>query len=146
MSEKVLGFQKDLLNMYFYNLDWIKIMYDAIELRPSSWYPLGGKQYQPIEWKNASDCICSAVIARINRDFNIEPRILHAKNDKESRFNLKDLLVPVVSIEALKNWVEEEQHIFRVGGTIDEHKVIYCVMTNDLLAWAEKETKGETRK
>ena len=40
-----------------WRLDWIKILRRAIELRPSSW-----SDHPVIEWRNASDCLCIAVI------------------------------------------------------------------------------------
>jgi len=79
---------KDELKTKMYRLDWIKILQEAIDMRPSSWYPLGfepriftmpdgtydeTKKYSPSEWRNASDEICSAVIRAMEREKLLKP-------------------------------------------------------------------------
>jgi len=50
-----------------YKLDWIIIMRDAIEMRPSSW------NQNPIrEWRNSSDEVCSATIGALRKLHNIK--------------------------------------------------------------------------
>lgn len=73
--------EKDALCLKIARLDWIKILSEAIEMRPSSFYPRGfvpvegefnGKKwktekYSPSEWRNASDEIRGAVIRAMKR-------------------------------------------------------------------------------
>lgn len=49
--------QKVQLKTLLYRLDWIHILQEAVMLRRSSW----GKDVV-VEWRNASDCVSSAVI------------------------------------------------------------------------------------
>jgi hypothetical protein len=54
------------LRARLYQLDWIKILADAIEMRPTSWND------KPVrEWRNASDEICSAVIRALEKEGKI---------------------------------------------------------------------------
>ena len=45
------------LKFEIYQLDWIKILHEAIKARPKSW-----NQDPVYEWRNASDEICGALI------------------------------------------------------------------------------------
>jgi hypothetical protein len=89
---------KDGLKTKMYRLDWIKILQEAIDMRPSSWYPLGfeprvfvmpdlkthdeTKKYSPAEWRNASDEICGAVIRAMERDGLLKPLLFQKKRKK----------------------------------------------------------------
>ncbi len=46
-----------------WQLDWIQILKEAVESRPTSW---GDRPV--IEWRNASDCICHSVIHALERE------------------------------------------------------------------------------
>lgn len=50
------------LRAELYKLDWIKIMQQAIESRPSSWNRSKPFECPILEWRNASDEVCYAVI------------------------------------------------------------------------------------
>jgi hypothetical protein len=89
--------KKDELKIKMYRLDWIKILQEAIDMRPSSWYPLGfeprifvmpdlktheeTKKYSPAEWRNASDEVCGAVIRAMEKEGLLKP--LFAKRGKK---------------------------------------------------------------
>ena len=46
-----------------YRLNWIKILKEAVDMRPTSW---GNRPV--IEWRNASDCVCVAVIKALEAE------------------------------------------------------------------------------
>jgi len=50
------------LRQILYRLDWKKIMYDAYRMRPSSW-----REDPILEWRNASDCVCFAVMDALEK-------------------------------------------------------------------------------
>jgi hypothetical protein len=81
-----------------YRLDWIKILQEAIDMRPSSWYPLGfeprifvmpdgtheeAKKYSPAEWRNASDELCGAVIRTMEREGLLKPLLFQKRKEKQ---------------------------------------------------------------
>lgn len=82
---------KEKLKTKMYRLDWIKILQKAIDMRPTSWYPLGfeprifimpdgtheeTKKYSPAEWRNASDEVCGAVIRAMEGAEILKPLLL----------------------------------------------------------------------
>jgi len=89
---------KEELKTKMYQLDWIEILQEAINMRPTSWYPLGfeprvfpmpdgtheeTKKYSPSEWRNASDELCSAVIGAMEKQGLLKPfmkrKVMHFK-------------------------------------------------------------------
>ena len=75
MNAKIIN-DEDKFRVLFARLDWVKILNNAINGRPTSFYPIGfepkkmifeGKdltatKYSPCEWRNASDQIYGAVL------------------------------------------------------------------------------------
>lgn len=60
MSEEKYSFQE--IKEALYRLDWIKIMQEAVETRPSSWGVKKGEEYKAVnEWRNASDTLTKPV-------------------------------------------------------------------------------------
>lgn len=51
-----------------YSLDWIKILHKAIENRRSSW-----GERPVVEWRNASDEVCSAVLVALREETGYDP-------------------------------------------------------------------------
>jgi hypothetical protein len=47
-----------------WNLDWKKILYNAIGRRETSW---GGIDKALVEYRNAGDCLCGAVVDELLR-------------------------------------------------------------------------------
>ena len=82
---KLTNNQKHELKSKMYSFNWIKILQNAIESRPTSWYPTGfvpmdtkGKfrskeTYSPAEWRNASDEICNAVLRAMEKENMLIP-------------------------------------------------------------------------
>jgi len=50
------------LRQILYRLDWKKIIHDAYRMRPSSW-----REDPILEWRNASDCVCFAVMDALEK-------------------------------------------------------------------------------
>ena len=82
-SEKI-EIEKGDLQMILYRLDWIGILKDAIEARPTSWgFPTKPAkpeemQYPVNEWRNASDELIAPIWRRLEQE--IEER---SKNKNE---------------------------------------------------------------
>jgi len=55
----------NLLRLRMMKFDWMKILYDAIKSRPSSW-KYGTDSV--IEWRNASDEVCMAVLHEMENE------------------------------------------------------------------------------
>jgi len=54
-----------------YGLDWIQIMKESVETRPSSWGVQRGNEAQAItEWRNASDTLISPVYKNLETELN----------------------------------------------------------------------------
>ena len=53
--------QEEKLRQILHNLDWFKIMQKAIDSRKTSWN-FQGYGHPIIEWRNATDEVCMAVI------------------------------------------------------------------------------------
>ena len=54
------------LHTIIYQFDWIEIMREAVESRPSSWGVQRGEEYAAVpEWRNASDTLTSPVWKRL---------------------------------------------------------------------------------
>jgi hypothetical protein len=93
---------REELKYRMYKLDWIKILANAIDMRPTSWYPLGfeprifvmpdmksheeTKKYSPAEWRNASDEVCGAVIRAMEEAGMLIPLF---QKEKEKRCSKK---------------------------------------------------------
>jgi len=71
------------LKTMLYSLDWIEILQQAVESRPSSWGVKTGEEYKAVdEWRNASDTLTGPIWKRLEEnieDFssksNDEPKV-----------------------------------------------------------------------
>ncbi len=68
--------KSEKLRLILHNLDWIKILDKAINHRKTSW-----KQDPVVEWRNASDEVCMAVINALE-----DKDILEDRYSKVERF------------------------------------------------------------
>lgn len=54
-----------------YHLDWIEIMQEAVETRPTSWGVQKGEEFKAVdEWRNASDTLISPVHKKLETELN----------------------------------------------------------------------------
>jgi len=54
-----------------YGLDWIQIMKESVETRPSSWGVQKGEEAQAVsEWRNASDTLMGPVYKSLETELN----------------------------------------------------------------------------
>jgi len=59
-------FSKQEIKKALYQLDWINIMKEAVESRPSSWGVKKGEEYTAVnEWRNASDTLIKPINDRL---------------------------------------------------------------------------------
>lgn len=59
-EEEIRQDERDNLKHALYKLDWIQILNEAINSRPTSW-----AKDPVIEWRNASDQICSSTVTAL---------------------------------------------------------------------------------
>lgn len=60
---------KEELKTVLYQLDWIDIMQEAVETRPSSWGVEKGDEHMAVdEWRNASDTLIRPIWKRLEQE------------------------------------------------------------------------------
>jgi hypothetical protein len=85
MEEQNLEKEKKLRQI-LHNLDWIKILDRAVNYRKTSWN-FQGYGHPVVEWRNASDEICMAVINALE-----DKQILEDMYSKVKRFESRTKL------------------------------------------------------
>lgn len=83
------------LRQRLYRLDWIQLLDHAIKLRPSSW---GSSPV--LEWRNASDTVCAALIAALE-----DTGVLKTLKERMLGYTMHATTRPVVTIpEDREGW------------------------------------------
>ena len=71
MSEEKYSLEE--IKEALYSLDWISIMQEAVEIRPSSWGVKKGEEYKAVnEWRNASDTLIKPVNDKLKEELEGE--------------------------------------------------------------------------